>query len=267
MSFLEVSTTIGCPMACSYCPQDLIGQKYAGPRRMTFETFAAALRNCPPDLGVAFAGYAEPFLNRNCGQMIELAADQGRAVQVYTTGVGLSDADAETIVRAYPKILMMHLPDGDGDMKASVTTEYVGRIRRLSKQVASFRCVCYGSMHPLLLEFKPFLKNYGLHSRAGNLPNAAGFARVRLRGPIKCRVAPALDENVLLPSGELALCCQDYGLAHVIGDLLAHTWAQIHGGGAGGERLAALRATLRSENGDCLCRTCEFAEPGQTEGA
>jgi hypothetical protein len=257
MPFLEVSTTIGCPMACSYCPQDLIGARYAGPRRLSLETFAAALANCPPSLTVSFAGYAEPFLNRDCSSMIELAAAEvGRALQIYTTGVGLSDADAELLARVHPKILMIHLPDGEGDMKANVTPEYVGRIRRLSKTVASFRAVCYGKMHPLLEEFRPLLKNYGLHSRAGNVEKVARLGRIRHRGPLRCRTAPALDENVLLPSGELALCCQDYGLAHIVGDLTRQTWDEIHAG----ERLSAVRELMASDAGECLCRTCEFAE-------
>lgn len=240
-------------MRCSYCPQELIGERYAGPRLMPFDTFARALANTPDNLPISFAGYAELYLNRQCSAMIELAAiQQRRDVMVYTTGVGLDDSDAELLARVHPKILMLHLPDGDGNMKANVTPEYVGRIRRLSKSVASFRAVCYGAMHPMLEEFRPFLKNYGLHSRAGNVTK---MTRMRIGGPLKCRVATDLDENVVLPDGRLALCCQDYGLTQIVGNLLTETWEEIHSGPA----MRAFRELMRV--GECLCRTCEFAVP------
>jgi hypothetical protein len=76
---------------------------------------------------------------------------------------------------------------------------------------------------------------------------------VKKIGPIQCRPAPLLDENVLIPDGSLMLCCNDYGLRHVLGNLSTQTWAEIHAG----EQIAAVRESMRA--GDCLCRTCEFA--------
>lgn len=257
MPFLEISTTIGCPMACSYCPQGTIGEAYRaseGPRRMTFETFAAALNNCPPGLTVSFAGFAEPYLNRDCSRMIALAAGQGRPVQMYTTGVGMSDDDVDLLIEVQPKILMLHLPDGDGDMKASVIAEYVERIERLAESVKSFAAVCYGAMHPMLGAFERYLKNYGLHSRAGNVTH---LGQVRKAGPLRCRPAPGLDENVLLPDGTLALCCNDWSLRHPVGNLLSETWEAIHGG----EKMREIRRLMAEKDpAGLLCSTCEFAE-------
>jgi hypothetical protein len=105
----------------------------------------------------------------------------------------MTDADAELLGRVFPKILMLHLPDGDGDMKASVTEEYAGRVRRLSKSVASFQVVCYGSWHPLLAEFKPFARTTvctaapatsstsGGQTQSTAAPSSAGRRRVWTR--------------------------------------------------------------------------------------
>lgn len=252
--FLEISTTVGCGMSCSYCPQATIAKAYSGPRLMSFEIFAAALANCPAGITVSFAGYAEPYLNRECSAMIAHAAAGGHPVLVYTTGVGMNDADVELLIRIQPQILMLHLPDNDNDMKVggAVNAEYLLRMRRLSQHVESFQAVCYGNMHHLLIEFSRYLKGYGLHSRAGNVVQLAQVPK--MSGPLKCRVAPGLDENVLLPDGRLALCCQDWNLRHMIGDLTKQTRNEIHGGSA----MAEVKRLMH--DGGALCQTCEFAE-------
>ena len=36
-------------------------------------------------------------------------------------------------------------------------------------------------------------------------------------------------QNVLLPDGSLSLCCQDYGLDEIMGNLLENTWEEYQG--------------------------------------
>ncbi len=254
MPFLEVSTTVFCPMACSYCPRDKIESAYHGPRLMAFDTFAAALANTPHDLPVSFAGYAEPYLNRECSRMVEHAHDQGRRVQMYTTGVGMDDADAELLIRVQPSPCVLHLPDAAGDMKAKVTPNYAARMARLALGIEGLETVCYGDWHPLLSMLKSYEARHGLHSRAGNVTH---LPQVRKRGPLRCRVAPGLDENVLLPDGNLALCCSDWSLQHPMGSLLTATWGEIHDGAVMNEMRRVMRAGEA-----CLCQACEFSEVG-----
>ncbi len=250
MAHLEISTTIGQCLDCSYCPQETIKSAYTGPRVMPLITFASALANCPHDLTVSFAGFAEPYFNRDCSTMIQWAARGGRRIMVYTTGIGMSDFDVDVLIRLQP-FLMLHLPDGDGDMQAKVTPDYVQRMNKLARGVKGSQYVCYGSMHPALVGFDAEHKNYRLNSRAGNVTH---LTQIRNRGPLKCRPAPNLDENVLLPDGRLALCCSDWGLDHIIGDLTAQAWGEIHDG-------AALNEQRRKMNAgeSCRCQSCEFA--------
>jgi hypothetical protein len=219
---------------------------------MSFETFATALANTPETLAVSFAGYAEPYLNRECTRMGQHAASAGRRVQMYTTGIGMTDDDVDALIRVRPSPLILHLPDVDGDMQAKVTPEYADRMARLASEVPGCRVVCYGAWHPLLVNLKPRDAHYGLHSRAGNVKH---LSQLKNHGPLRCRVAPGLDENVLLPDGSLALCCQDWGLQHVVGDLTRQTWEEIHAG----EAMQEMRRVM-SDGEPCLCQTCEFAE-------
>lgn len=252
MAFLEVSTTVVCPMACSYCPRLAIESAYHGPRLMTFETFAAALNHCPPELAVSFAGYAEPYLNRDCSRMVDHAAMQCRRVQMYTTGVGMTDADVDVLIKVQPSPCVLHLPDAGGDMKAKVTLEYASRMSRLAMGVKGCQTVCYGGWHPLLIPLKAYQAGHGLHSRAGNVTH---LPQVRKRGPLRCRISPKLDENVLLPDGNLSLCCADWSLQHPVGSLLTQTWGEIHAG----EQMTEMRRVMAAGE-SCLCQNCEFSE-------
>ena len=56
---LEVSTTVGCPIQCPYCPQKDTAIKYQGERRLTLDTFRKCLAHCPSGATLIFAGVAE----------------------------------------------------------------------------------------------------------------------------------------------------------------------------------------------------------------
>lgn len=250
---LEISTAIGCPVGCGYCPQATIARTYAGPRLMPLATFRAALSNAPEKAPMSFAGFAEPYVNPATSAMIEEAVGLGHPVQVYTTGHGMTDSDVDTLIRIQPYNLVLHMPDNDGDMKVDVTPEYVASVERMMASVKASRAVCYGSPHPRLKAVWPKLLSLGLQSRAGNvahLPKAA-----TKRGPVRCKPARSLDNVVMLPSGDIAVCCQDYALRHVLGNLARQTWNKIRSGPA----MAALLVAM-AQDGDCLCRSCEYSE-------
>ena len=55
-------------------------------------------------------------------------------------------------------------------------------------------------------------------------------------------------QNVLLPDGSLSLCCQDYGLDEIMGNLLENTWEEY----INSEHVVEVR-----KNGSDLCDYCE----------
>ena len=46
-------------------------------------------------------------------------------------------------------------------------------------------------------------------------------------GPRTCGCVEHLYHNVLLPNGDVSLCCMDYGLDHVIGNLNTQSYEQV----------------------------------------
>jgi radical SAM protein with 4Fe4S-binding SPASM domain len=76
---------------------------------------------------------------------------------------------------------------------------------------------------------------------------------------LTCRSTPFYDRNVLLPNGDVVLCCMDYNLKHVIGNLLTQTYAEIFAG----EPLAEIIKWNEAARFDkcSICKSCENVTP------
>jgi hypothetical protein len=67
MPSLEITTQIGCPLMCTFCPQDKLNKAYRDPiRKMTIETFETVLKKLTPDYRIIFAGYTDQLLCKSC---------------------------------------------------------------------------------------------------------------------------------------------------------------------------------------------------------
>ncbi len=249
----ELSLAHGCPIDCSWCAQDKIQQAYKGPRLMSWESFKEILSEAPATHTISFAGFAEPYLNPRCTDMILAARIAGYEVMLYTTCVGMNINDVERIAGVDFKPLCIHLPDREGNAKIKCTDEYVEVVKALCDAFPNAELMTMGDLHPTMSEYEPRLTKAYLHSRAGNVEGKT--VQMRRRGPLKCRPAPELENNVILPDGSVVVCCNDWSMEHVLGNLLDQTWDEIHAG----EPKRKLQEAMKG--GECLCRTCEFADP------
>lgn len=254
---LEVSTAIGCPLGCDYCPQAVVARAYQGPRYLTPEVWGQCLAKLPTDVKVVFSGLAEPWSNPDCTTLLLQAAARG-PVHVFTTLAGTTLADVERL-RDVPLHLDIHLPDAAGRMRLEVTAEYLAVLQRCRERFAH-NCGVIGTLHPAVRaalgqDLPP--GGDGLLSRGGNLPDVG--RRLWQPGPLQCSACRDLAHNVLLPDGRVLLCCMDYGLRHVLGNLRTQPYEALFRGPAFRE----VCARLASPDGDVLCRQCELAEPNQ----
>ncbi len=254
-SIIEVSTLATCPLRCSYCPQDKLGAAYKGPEMLTLEMFARCLDNTVPGDAIHFSGFTEPSVNPQIVEFIEMAINRGHRVKVYTTGRGLNVAKAERVAKLDLDLLMLHLPDEAGHLSHS--TNNVAVLEALSKH-PNAQCMAMGNQAHAdvghIWEALP--KNYGaMHDRAGNL-GLIELPKLNHKGAIKCGAAPQLDHPVLLPNGNLALCCCDYSLAHIVGNLAESPLSEIMGG-----REIQRVMELQRGGGDVICRSCAYAVP------
>ena len=65
MESIEITTKIGCPVQCKYCPQDKLIANYKSDKTMMdFKDFRRWIDKVPTHVRVDFSGMCEPFLNK-----------------------------------------------------------------------------------------------------------------------------------------------------------------------------------------------------------
>lgn len=62
--------------------------------------------------------------------------------------------------------------------------------------------------------------------------------------------------NVLIPNGEVYLCCMDYGLKHYLGNLLTDKYGDLYKG----DEFKKILKAINSKDGEVICRYCEKAK-------
>jgi len=270
----EITTSIlkkGCAVACTICPQELLVKKYIPSKNLnllSFEDFVTILSKVPKSYRIDFAGYSEPFLNKDCSKMMKHACDSGYRVCCYTTLVGASLEDVEVLAslpfsRSDACPLVIHVPDSRGIMPIRITKRY----RAVLKSIISKNLPFIGFMtmdktgdpHPDIIDLVGKLKEFKPISRANNLEVEEIKSVERVSGRILCRPMPKLNHNILLPNGDVQLCCMDYGLKHKLGNLLECNHEDLFKG----EEFKRLVKLMRNDTGvpdDILCRYCEMAQ-------
>jgi len=265
---LEITTTLlpkGCSVACRICPQELLVSQYADEtRKMSFESFVKILSKVPKSYRIDFSGYAEPFLNRECSKMMLHAHKSGYKIACYTTLVGVSEEDLDVLASipfGVENPLHIHVPDKNGVMPIKITTKYKSILQSfINRRIPHSSYMTMdpgGSPHP---EIEPLVRGllgrFTQVSRAGNVEESV---EIRKRGRLRCDPMPRMNHNVLLPNGDVQLCCQDYGLKHTLGNLNEVGHDELF---KGDEFARVLREMSSSDynDSDILCRTCEYAK-------
>ena len=248
---LEITTIVpekGCVVDCVFCPQRVLEQAYQGERTMTVDSFATMIDTVPPEVRITFSGFIEPWMNKNCTDMLLLAHDRGHPVSVFTTGVGLSVADLERIAHV-PFAggpnggFTLHLPDSELLARHPITPGFIRSMEWLSQnrdRIQNFYVMNMGhQVHDSVRHLFDWAPKPIMWGRAGNLsresvlkPELAALAsswqeKIHTDGVRTCGCVEHLYHNVLLPNGDVSLCCMDYGLNNIIGNLKTQTYEQV----------------------------------------
>lgn len=197
---LEITTYIGCPNRCSYCPQDTLINAYKGDKLMSIDTFKKILKNTPNDVDIHFSGFSELFFHPQSVEFLKEAMREHQVV-VYTTTKGMSDEVYDQIKDLPFKEFHVH-DRGARDIPFKTDSVVIDESNTIS--------------------------------RGGNL-----WAVEEHCG--RCKKSPNYEQNVVLPNGDVVLCCMDYGLKHKMGNLLETNFDDLQ----------------RTDNYE-LCKTCEW---------
>jgi len=268
---MELTTMIGCPLMCTFCPQDNLRTQYGtSTKYMTQRDLTAMLVKLPKNTRIDFSGMSEPWANPECTAMLEEVLYMGYTVAIYTTLYGMTDPErVKKVIESHPKqieVVMLHLPDSNGNMKGWKNSE---EWMKALKTMATLNVPCgvgamtmdrSGVVHPDLQPIVGQLAGWVGHTRADSLDVEQIKGQVISITPhnefsLTCKSTPFYDRNVLLPNGDVVLCCMDYNLTHILGNLLEQTYEEIFSGKPLMD-LIALNET--PEFNKCsICKSCE----------
>ena len=251
MPTMEFTTSIdtknGCVVDCVFCPQRTLQNSYKGERFLSLDNFKKAVDKIPEEIRVTFAGFTEPWLNPKTTDMLLYAHQKGHPISVFTTGIGMNVEDVEKI-KDIPFAgnpnggFVLHLPDQERKAKHPITDRYVKVIEKFGevhKDIQNFTLMCMGTVHESVSHVFPEAPTYQMWSRAGNLLGESMMKPELLNRkdeyksvyhgeqPMTCGCLEKLYHNIMLPNGDVSLCCMDYGLEHILGNLLEQDYEDV----------------------------------------
>lgn len=264
-----ITTKIGCPISCKYCPQDVLIKQYRKRENpvmdLSMETFKKMLEKIPKDVIISFTGFVEPFANPGCLDMILYALDSGYIIRVFSTLYNVSIDDYKRF-KDYKnlKTLDVHLPDSNGNTKFSITESYKKTLEYVfahPPKYARLWTSCLGVTshthedirHIISVPGNPINSVHGLV-----YDNRLFHGQARLRCNRDCsRIDNAkAGVGMILPNGDVIGCTQDWELQNCIGNILdVESWRDL----MQGEQRRRFREALEDPSIDNICSYCELA--------
>jgi hypothetical protein len=258
MNRLQITTKIGCSIACTYCPQEKLIKAYrdrSGKLLMSLDDFQLFTERIPPEVEIWFVGMCEPWLNPECTEMILYAHKKGHAICVFTTLVGMNVSDIDLMESVPFGFFKIHLPSDAGLENIRTTDNYLNVLDKILRSNINALFHCHGrrpnpEVKSVLDSHRKAIHFGHTYQRSGNIRLSGRLNMPRKRGAIACR--RDLRNNILLPNGDVLLCSQDYGMEHVLGNITSSSYDSLFEG----NEFLKVRKGLKDESVDILCRHC-----------
>lgn len=191
--------------------------------------------------------------------MVLYAHEKGHRISIYTTAVGMQPEDVyrlkdipyagepfEITDPLYEELngnFCLHLPDSELVANHPINKNYIETIaafKEVHKDIQNFTVMCMGNrVHESVRHLFPTADIPKFWNRAGNLRKEKVLKRelalswskvlnsVVHQEPMTCGCNEHLYHGILLPNGDISLCCQDYALEHIIGNLYTQSFDEI----------------------------------------
>lgn len=260
---VEVTLAMGCRLNCKFCPQGLLLKEYFkdNPKRqsiMSFDDFKTICSKVKNGGTICFSGMCEAFHNPKCTDMILYAYEKGYKVMLLTTLMGVTKEDLNRLKDVKFDGITLHIPDEQGNSKFVITKEYLEVLKMFQENFEISSYSCHGEIHPEVKQYvdKKIAFSNEMMDRAGNLDIDKHFSP---KGEIVCMVGTIGNYGnwtpEILPDGTVVLCCMDYGMKHVLGNILSMSVDEI----LNGNEYKKVLKGMRCEGCDVLCRKCSGA--------
>ena len=253
---IEFTLTHACPVMCIYCPQHEYINAYSSTQstQMTSLVDYKRMLSHVDDVtnNIDFSGYTEPLVNPDWYNIFKYTVDQGYNLTLYSTLYGASIGDIDLLTSLPIQKLLIHVIARKGyiniyDYLSAQCIERGHDITFIYFTEAEEQIVKQICMSKKRIK----IEKWTLHSRAGKI-NAG---HTYIKGSVECCEERCLC-NVVLPNGDVYVCCMDFKLEHKLGNLLNSPLALIHKS----EALARFRANMLARK-NCICNKCIYAIP------
>ncbi|MBE6035714.1 MAG: hypothetical protein E7222_13605 [Clostridiales bacterium] len=262
---MEITTKIGCKIDCKYCPQDLLLKNYHKEKEdrasiMTMELYKKCINKIPLDVKIVFSGMCEPWLNPNCSDMVLYAFEKGYKIDIFTTLVGMTKDDFKKIEHIPFGRFDIHIPDDSDNSNIAINDQYldlleyvINVIQTKSKTQKDFCCHGKSANSRLNNIVKDQFYFYNeMFDRAGNL-EWKELDHYHIDKSVFCVASKRnFNQNILMPDGTVLLCCMDYGMKNVLGNLQQCNYEDLFTG----EAFNNIQKLVSSNNSDVLCKHC-----------
>jgi hypothetical protein len=256
-------------MRCTFCPQDKLSANYTDElRHLTLDNFKTILAKVPKYVRIDFSGMSEPWANRFATGMLDHTLSEGYSVAVYTTLQGMRDPDRviELLFRHMEQVehIVVHLPDVNGNMRGFRDSDgYRAALTAFerARDNGQLRALSFMTMDDAGRSLDdiatPTDLVWSALTRAGNVSVEGQSIEESPshRTPVLCSYTPFYDQNVLLPNGDVVLCCMDYSIKHKIGNLLSGDYFSLFSGSG----INDLRTENMKFSDKSICRKCSRA--------
>ncbi len=280
---LEFTVSPACAKLCDYCPQTAYIKNYKSKflnedKVLTIKTLKGIIKNISKGTIIKWTGFTEPLDCKEFDLMANFLYENKYKQQISTTLLGNKNSQnyyLNNLNQFFENTL--HLPDNKNLMKGKFNEEYRDYvekvIRRLHAQNIKFNIALIGDdfhlsikekIETLVKELKIhdfLIKAKHLNTRASNIDpkkfNLIQTDKISTESKNFYCSYQRLNQGVLLPNGKVAICCNDYSMEAIIGDLKKEKLDNIYMSIEKNEKLKK-----KFIEGNFLpCKNCEHYSP------
>ena len=242
---IEFNLAVGCKLDCRFCPQEIFLENYFShgthpPTMLSFKNFEKMLSRLEPGRCVSFCAHSEPFSNPECIPMILHAYEKGYILSICTTGTSVAKEELAQIKHIPFIAFYLHVPDKEMNSKFVINDSYLEVLEYIVDNFTISMLAHHGTCHPAVKEIvskvdTPLVVNTDtLHDRSGHISHP-WVKPTRWEEKIVCLMEPTRTPLHTLrsqypiahPDGRVTLCCNDYGMEHVLGNFLTQSWEEM----------------------------------------
>ena len=249
---LEISVKGGCGRLCAYCPQELYitqFKKIAKGKMLTYDDIVLYSKNIPNETLISWTGYTEPLDCKDFTEIVEHFHQRGLPQLISTTLCGTKKSTAYFVenVDKFSAGISLHVPDNEGLMRGRFDESYAAQLQKVLINIRAnpeIKCDIFligdevhRSIASTVAEACSFQNVEFVSAKYLNTRNSSVDAgKFGLLSSVSQRSSnerfmcsyKRLNRGVLLPNGDVTLCCQDYGLERILGNLKAMSLEDIY---------------------------------------